>query len=115
MNNDDTVDVADDDDDDCHLALDVVELAVLLLDLGAHAHRHVGEVAQDAEDDDDDFVDDDGDDQGRYKDKLHIGRDDVYKAASDVVMAEMENVPTESSTFQGLQDSAPSRPLENRW
>ena len=53
MNNDDTVDVADD-DDDCHLALDVVELAVLLLDLGAHAHRHVGEVAQDAEDDGDD-------------------------------------------------------------
>ena len=86
MNNDDTVDVAaDDDDDDCHLALDVVELAVLLLDLGAHAHRHVGEVAQDAEDD-----------QGRYKDKVHIGRDDAYKAASDVVMAEMENVPTES-------------------
>ena len=56
MNNDDTVDVAaDDDDDDCHLALDVVELAVLLLDLGAHAHRHVGEVAQDAEDDGDDW------------------------------------------------------------
>ena len=53
MNNDDTVDVAaaDDDGDACHLALDVVELAVLLLDLGAHAHRHVGEVAQDAEDD----------------------------------------------------------------
>ena len=65
MNNDDTVDVAaDDDDDDCHLALDVVELAVLLLDLGAHAHRHVGEVAQDAEDD--------GDDWGRYKDILAV-------------------------------------------
>ena len=64
MNNDDTVDVAaDDDDDDCHLALDVVELAVLLLDLGAHAHRHVGEVAQDAGDD--------GDDWGRYKDKVN--------------------------------------------
>ena len=50
----------EDDDDDCYLALDVVELAILLLDLGAHAHRHVGEVAQDAEDD--------GDDWGRYKD-----------------------------------------------
>ena len=58
MNNDDTVGVADDDDDDCHLALDVVELAVLLLDLGAHAHRHVGEVAQDAKDDGDDWGDD---------------------------------------------------------
>ena len=46
---------------------------------------------------------------------IKIGGDDVYKAVSDVVMAEMENVRTESSTFQGLQDSAPSRPLENRW
>ena len=71
MNNDDTVDVADDDDDDCHLALDVVELAVLLLDLGAHAHRHVGEVAQDAEDD--------GDDLGPYEDKEQIDHDNVAK------------------------------------
>ena len=72
MNNDDTVDVAaDDDDDDCHLALDVVELAVLLLDLGAHAHRHVGEVAQDAEDY--------GDDLGLFEDKEQTDHDDVAK------------------------------------
>ena len=59
------------DDDDCHLALDVVELAVLLLDLGAHAHRHVGEVAQDAEDY--------GDDLGLFEDKEQTDHDDVAK------------------------------------